>query len=94
MPPCMAGMTSTLSFCQECMTHCVTKAIPKHFIDGKCYIKKLKGKSSKTCLTGSISHHWSQVCVHTHPHPHTNITDKSNQARTGFRKCTFTDSVA
>ena len=43
------------------MTCCVNKAMPIHFIDGKCHIKQLKsGKAVKLVLTNhtqSISHH-------------------------------------
>ena len=56
----MTSMISTVFSLSGIHAHCITKAMPIHFINGKCHIKKLIRKSPKTCLTnliGSISHH-------------------------------------
>ena len=68
-------MASIVSTCLAIMTHCVTKAMLIHIIDGKCHIQKLKGKTCKSCLTKhtrSISCHWllmhSGVETYTYQH--------------------------
>ena len=80
------------------MTRYVTKATSIHFIVASVIsIKKLKWKSTKTCLTnhiGSILHHW--LLMPSVADTHTNITDKSNFNKTsmsGFLKFLFQRSV-
>ena len=79
MPPSMA----IRHLCLACMTHCVTKAMPIHFIDSKCHIKQLNaGKSCKVCLnnhTWSISHHIMLLVINALGGGHTHICQHANK---------------
>ena len=59
------------------MKYCVTKAVPIHFIDGKCHIKVIEiGRICKTCLAnhiGSLSHHIMQLVINGFKGRHTHI---------------------
>ena len=79
---------------QAFMTHCVNKATPIRFINGKCHIKQLKaGKSHKICLTNhtqSVSHHIMPLVINTlgsrQTHTNTHIPTYRHANQSNFKK--------
>ena len=75
---------------------CVTKVTLVYFIDGKCHIKKLNGKSRKTCLTNHtwpISHHIMPMVINALRGTHTCIHMYAHASTSGAKAISGADTI-